>query len=52
MKVNSEGLILVAMLIGGVMGFFIAICVIDDMPHFRIPLTDKVFVRDVPTEGN
>jgi hypothetical protein len=39
-------LILSGIVLGVVIGFWLAICVVDDKERFTIPGTDKVFVRE------
>jgi len=38
--------IMFGMVLGVILGFLLAVCVIDDLDRFTIPLTDKVFVRE------
>lgn len=42
----------IGILLGIVIGFLFAISLIDDVQSFKVPFTDKVFVRELTTEGN
>jgi len=44
---TDEQLIAGGFIIGLMMGFLIAICIIDDMESFRLPGTNKVYTRTI-----
>jgi hypothetical protein len=48
MLMSDEGHILIGIVLGVLMGIGIAMALIDDCDSFRIPLTNKVFVRQAP----
>jgi len=42
---NAKKHILFGMLYGFILGFGLAICIVDDMDRFTLPFTDKTFER-------